>query len=250
MTQPQNLSPAEWSKVLQSDQHTDIQKVAASLQAGYEYPWVKALLDATADCHSVLDMGAGRGELAATLAKKGRDMTLLDWSEGNIGFEQGLFDAMGLKGRFQRADMTQPLPFKDGTFDAVYSCGVFEYFQDDVIRAILKEAFRIARKRVMIMVPNAWSLPYRCGKWYLERKKAWVWGGEHPFATLKPHFRSATKGPIREYSVGTRHSLDFLTMPGGPLVQKAVKKVFRLKDHPNPSFLNQGYLLITIGEKL
>ncbi len=250
MTKPENLTPSEWSKVLQSDKREDIRQVAATVSSGYNMPWVDQVLIHTGDCEEVLDLGAGRGELAATLALHGKTMSMLDWAENNVAFEKALFQELGLKGNFQQADMTKTLPYKDGQFEAVYSCGVFEYFSDDVIKSILKEAFRIARKRVIIMVPNSWSLAYRFGKWNLERKGQWVWGGEHPFSTLKPHFRAATKGKLVEFSVGTRHSLDFLTMRGGQKIQKALKGIFQIHDHSKPSRLNQGYLLITVGEKV
>ena len=235
----QNLTPDEWSKVLETEGQAQDRL----------FPWTPTLLDLTADCASTLDLGSGRGELAAAMARAGKKTTLLDWSEKNIQFSRDLFLGLELEGSFHRADMTQPLSFADGQFDAVHSCGVFEYFTDGEIVNILKEAFRVARKRVIILVPNAWSLPYRFGKWYLEQTKQWVWGGERPFSSLKPHFRAAGCGGIREFSVGTKHSLNFLTMRGGHALQSAAIVLFRLKDHPRPSFLNQGYLLITAGEK-
>ncbi len=245
-----NLTPDEWSNVLQSRDGSEAKKLAEELKTkGYKLPWVRVVLDHAEDCSKVLDMGSGRGELGATLGMEGKDITLMDWSQDNLDFSKELFHNLGLKGRFQQVDMTKALPFKDGEFDLVYSCGVFEYFTDEQIRGILKEAFRIAKKRVIILVPNAWSLPYRFGKWYLEQKKQWVWGGEHPFPTLKPHFGTATRGVIKEFSVGTKHSLDFLSMRGGKLMRRVIETVFCLKDHSKPSLLNQGYLLITIGEK-
>ncbi len=248
MTQPWNLTPEEWSKVLQTDE--EAQRAAARVRTDHTFPWTQTLLSLTRDCSSSLDMGSGRGELSAVMAKNGKKATLLEWSEKNVDFSKRLFKELGLNADFHRCDMTQPLPFEDGQFDVVYSCGVFEYFTDEQIRQILSEAFRVAKKRVIIMVPNAWSLPYRFGKWYMEAKKKWVWGGERPFASLKPYFRVVSNGRLREFSVGTHLSLDFLTMRGGSFMQKILKATFRLKDHSDPSRLNQGYLLITVGEKV
>ena len=247
MTLAQNLTPDEWSKVLESEGLA--QAVARNVTEDRTFPWTPTLIELTRDCASTLDMGSGRGELAAVMAREGKKSSLLDWSEKNIAFSKDLFKRLGLEGDFRQADMTQRLPYVDGQFDAVYSCGVFEYFTDDQIKAILKEAFRIARKRVIILVPNSWSLPYRFGKWYLEKTKQWVWGGERTFSSLKPHFLAAGCSNVNEFSVGTRHSLDFLTMRGGRAMQKAAISLFRLKNHPRPSTLNQGYLLIAAGEK-
>ena len=99
----------------------------------------------------------------------------------------------------------------------VFSCGVFEYFNASQIDAIMDEAFRVARKRVIIMVPNARAIGYRLGKWYMERTGTWEWGGEVPSHTLKTALSSAqAPSSIREFSVGGQHSVDFLApLPGG-----------------------------------
>ena len=159
-----------------------------------------------------------------------------------------MFAALGLQGRFCRTDITRPLPFESQSFDAVFSCGVFEYFNAAQVDAILAECFRVARKRVIIMVPNALSVAYRLGKWHMERTGAWAWGGEEPSRTLRGSFASAGARNIREYSVGARHSLGFLTMRGGGRVARALTRGLRLTDHPEPSWLRQGYLLVTVGD--
>ncbi len=247
MVKGQNLTPDQWSRVLESDGEAKV--VAQRLASGEPFPWAPTLVSLTQDCSSTLDMGSGRGELSAVMARTGKRTTLLDWSQTNLDFSKAMFAELGLMGEFRRADMTQPLPFGDGSFDAVFSCGVFEYFSDAQIREILKEAFRVARKRVVVLVPNARSLAYRLGKWYLERTGRWVWGGERPFGTLRPHFRAVGCLEVKEFSVGTKHSLDFLVMPGGNFTRKAAVKLMGLKDHPRPAALSQGYLLISIGEK-
>jgi ubiquinone/menaquinone biosynthesis C-methylase UbiE len=157
---------------------------------------------------------------------------------------------MNLKGKFYHADITKPLPFTSNSFDTVFSCGVFEYFTDETIRSILREAFRVSSKQVIIMVPNAASVAYRIGKWYLEKTRKWQWGGEVPSYSLKPYFRSVGSMRTFEYSVAAKLSLNFLSeIPGGKTIQKICTKVFLLQDHPFPARMRQGYLLITVGEK-
>lgn len=242
-----NLTQDQWSDVLTNEASPEA--VAKQLLKGDYLPWNNILLDRSANSDSTLDMGSGRGENSAMLARQGRRTTLLDWSQENIDYSKKLFKLMALDGEFCRADMTKALPFADNTFDLVFSCGVFEYFTGETIREIIKEAFRVSRKRVIIMVPNAFSIPYRLGMGYMKATGQWHWGGEVPSYTLKPYFQSFLNTKVTEYSVGTRHSLDFLTMPGGGMINKVCTKLLHLKDHPNPSFLRQGYLLITIAEK-
>ena len=174
----------------------------------------------------------------------------MDWSPDNLAFGRQMYDALGLSGRFCQADITRPLPLDTNSVDLVFSCGVFEYFNAAQIDAIMAEAFRVARKRVIIMVPNAWSVCYRLGKWYMERRGTWEWGGEVPSYTLVNHFRQAGAASIREFSVGVQHSVDFLApLPGGSRAVDLITRGFGLRRHGRPSPLKQGYLLVTIGEK-
>ena len=161
-----------------------------------------------------------------------------------------MYGALGYQGTFCRADITRPLPFETNSVDMVFSCGVFEYFNATQIDAIMAEAFRVARKRVIIMVPNARAIAYRIGKWYMERTGTWEWGGEVPSHTLKHHFQRAGAASIREFSVGGQHSVDFLApLPGGARAINLLTRSLRLTRHHRPSHFRQGYLLVTIGEK-
>jgi len=223
--------------------------IAGQLQAGEYLPWVDTLVQFTENSDEVLELGSGAGQNAALLALHQRNMTLLDWSQENVDFSQRLFATMGLPGRFVRHDMTRPLPFGDGSFDTVFSCGVFEYFSDEEITNILREAARIARKRIIIMAPNARSLAYRLGKWSMERRGQWRWGRERPYATLKPYFRAVGLTVIAEFSLGTKHALSFLTMRGGRRVKDMLIRLLRLRDHSRPARLGQGYLLVTVADR-
>ena len=243
-----NLTQDQWSSVLKSDENPAV--VADGLKhAGTFVPWSRLLVNETADCSTTVDLGCGRGEHSAVLAMAGRRTTLVDWSAQNLEFAGNMYRELGLTGTFTRADITKTLPFDTASIDAVFSCGVFEYFNASQIDAILSEAFRVARRRVIIMVPNASSVAYRLGKWYMEKTGTWEWGGEEPSHSLVAHFRKAGAARIREFSVGTRHSLGFLSaIKGGGRVEKLLTRSLRLTDHPEPARFNQGYLLVTIGE--
>ena len=158
-----NLTPDQWSSVLQSN--ADAVHLGERLRrSGTFVPWSQALVEETADCVSTADLGCGRGEHSAVLGRAGRQTTLIDWSHENLVFSRALYDSLGLTGQFCRADITQRLPLESNSIDAVFSCGVFEYFTATQIDAIMAEAFRVARKRVIIMVPNARAIGYRLGK--------------------------------------------------------------------------------------
>ncbi len=244
---PWNLTPKEWSNVLLKGRTPE--RIAKDVTTGELLPWTENLLQSTKDSKEILDMGCGAGQHSALLAMNGRKMTLLDISQQNLNFSSRVFKILGLDGRFLQADMTKPLPFEKDSFDTVFSIGVFEYFTDEEIRRILKEAFRVARKRVIIMVPNAFSIAYRLGYWYLRKTKRWIWGGERPFYTLKPYFYSTGHTRFFEFTVAAKHSLGFLAMPAVGLIKEIIIRALRLEDNSNPAFFRQGYLLISIGEK-
>lgn len=243
-----NLTADQWASVLGSHEHPGA--VGDGLRkSGALVPWSRVLVDETAGCETTLDLGCGRGEHSAVLARHGRRPTLVDWSAANLAFSRGLFHTLGFSAQFCRSDITQPLPFASNSIDAVFSCGVLEYFTPDQVDQVVAEAFRVARKRVVIMVPNSKSLAYRLGKWHMERTGTWVWGGEVPSHTLVPAFTRGGAAHVREYTVAARHALHFLTMRGGPRAARWLARAFNLRDHSRPARFRQGYLLVTVGEQ-
>ncbi len=244
-----NLTPEQWSAVLQSD--ADAAQVAARLrQSGAFVPWTDLLVEESTDCTTTADLACGRGEHSAVLAMAGRTTTLVDWSEQNLAFGRSLYGALGLEGNFCRADITRSLPLESDSVDLVFSCGVLEYFNADQVGAIITESFRIACRRVIMMVPNARSLGYRLGMWYMKRTGKWDWGGEVPSHSLRRHFRNAGCTSIREFSVGGKHAVEFLApLPGGARIVGALTRALNLTLNHQPTPLQQGYLLVTIGEK-
>lgn len=70
----------------------------------------------------VLDMGSGSGGPALFLAREvGCRVTGVDVDPSGLENSRGLAESSGLDGRveFRRADAREPLPFADGTFDAI-----------------------------------------------------------------------------------------------------------------------------------
>jgi hypothetical protein len=100
------------------------------------------------------------------------------------------------------------------------------------------------------MMPNALSIAYRLGYWYMKRKGQWHWGGERPLKSLKPFFKKVKDVHLIEYTVGAKHSLDFLNIPKGDILRKLISRLLRLTHHPRPSWFRQGYLLMSVGERV
>lgn len=97
---------------------------------------------------SVLDLGCGYGAYSLALASSGRRCVGCDV---NLEYLKPA-RASGLP----VVAVDTALPFADKTFDTVLLFEVVEHVPP--IEAILQEAFRVARKNVLITVPNAEDL--------------------------------------------------------------------------------------------
>ena len=93
---------------------------------------------------SVLDVGTGSGVFAEQFAAKGLQVTGLDANPDMLPAAQQFVPA----GTF-REGLAEMLPFPDGSFDLVFM-GLLLHETDD-IPAALREAFRVARKRLAIL---------------------------------------------------------------------------------------------------
>lgn len=91
----------------------------------------------------VLEVGCGIGTDAVMFAKNGAIVTAVDLTENAIKTTSKRFKRYGLKGTFLRAD-AENLPFKDESFDFVFSAGVLHHTPRT--RKALQEVKRVLKK--------------------------------------------------------------------------------------------------------
>ena len=91
---------------------------------------------------TVLELGCGTGNDAARLAGEGYTVTAVDLSGEAIAAARTRHG--GVAG-FHVADISKPLPFGDGAFDAVMSNVALHMFPDAVTRAVFAEIGRVVR---------------------------------------------------------------------------------------------------------
>jgi len=103
-------------------------------------PFLVPLAEAAA--RTILELGCGTGNDAARLAREGYSVTAIDLSPEAIKQAKARF---GSDVRFLVADMTRPLPFPDGSFDAVMSNVAMHMFPDAVTRSVFAEVGRLVR---------------------------------------------------------------------------------------------------------
>lgn len=96
------------------------------------------------DVATVLEVGCGNGAVLHEVAAR-RQVCGVDVSRAALAVA-----------RFPRAlAASSELPFRDRAFDLVMACEVIEHLPDAVLRRTLGEMARVARKYVLITVPNA-----------------------------------------------------------------------------------------------
>jgi SAM-dependent methyltransferase len=88
----------------------------------------------------LLDIGCGRGDFAEAFEAEGLTVDGVD-REATEGFPSGV--------HFTRADLTQPLPYPDNTFDVVFSKSVVEHMLDP--ERFVRENLRVLKQEGLLI---------------------------------------------------------------------------------------------------
>jgi 2-polyprenyl-6-hydroxyphenyl methylase/3-demethylubiquinone-9 3-methyltransferase len=105
----------------------------------------------------LLDWGCGAGQMTALLRGRGLDVTAYDYLPG---LEEPVVRALEHYPEVEAHLSSEPvaLPFEDGTFDAVLSCGVLEHVQDpDASLEELKRVLEPGGTLYVYKLPNKTS---------------------------------------------------------------------------------------------
>ena len=97
---------------------------------------------------AVLDVGTGTGRHALRLAARGARVTAIDFSDEMVAKARAKKGADRV--RFENHDVTERLPYPDGSFDRVLSALVLEHVPD--VEAFLRELARVTRADGRIVV--------------------------------------------------------------------------------------------------
>lgn len=249
ITTKNHLDAAGWQQLVLDKHAEDLQQIAARITSGYVDPLVATVLAETQAGWHVLETGSGWGSLSATLALRGRLVTLMDWSPDILGRGMSLLHTCSVSGLGVCADLFAPLPFVDKSFDCVWSSGVLEHFRPHEQVRILKESARISRHKVISLVPNAFSAPYRFGKWFMERTGSWEFGYEHPEYSQRRLFEFAGLRNIQETTAHAARSAWFLTtLPMGSTLRDMWTRLVYTWPEQMDKIVRQGYMLVTVGD--
>jgi len=107
----------------------------------------------------VLDLGCGRGRVAAHMARfSGAHVTGLNIDPDQIAQARSFNTEQGLSNTFQEWDQNHlPLPYEDGTFDAFYEIQALSMCKDHA--TLFREVFRILKPGAKFSLLDWVSLP-------------------------------------------------------------------------------------------
>ena len=100
---------------------------------------------------TVLEVGVGSGATTLILTKAGFDVTAVDCSTVALKKTKERFSQKGLKIKTVQAFLEE-LPFKNKSFDTIVCAHTLEHVKD--LKKSVKELKRVARKRLIIVVPE------------------------------------------------------------------------------------------------
>lgn len=238
------LCGEQWNKVLisaEEEKHT-----VEAVRFNRFTDWGRALLLETGFGETVLEIGSGTGQISLQMAQAGRRVTCLDASENSLDFVRRCAGQLGLSVETVCADAAGKLPFPDEKFECVWSSGLLEHFTADERRRLLREWARVCCGKIISLVPNASCLAYRAGKMLKERRGTWPYGLEMPVRSLREDYEAAGIRVVKEFSLGGRHALNFLSKAAPDLSRQLQAIIQTLPDREWTDW-NQGYLLMTIG---
>lgn len=189
---PYALKPSAssvWDRVWQH-QASDARDDALLVREECSHRWdlIIARLEATfggIEGLRTIELGSGRGDLSALLAQRGARVSLLDTSDTALDQARRRFERLGLTANYVHADMFAALGTDALPFDVALSSGVIEHFQGHARTRAVRAHYTCigAGGLVIISVPNAWCVPYRLWKTYLELRGWWPYGLEQPYNT-------------------------------------------------------------------
>jgi 2-polyprenyl-3-methyl-5-hydroxy-6-metoxy-1,4-benzoquinol methylase len=112
---------------------------------------------------NIIEIGSGRGEVAAVMALKGARLSLLDYSQVALDKARILFNILGISATFINADAFNIPRNLLNSFDISMSFGLAEHFDYPLRQEIVRMHFNLLKPRGIsfVAVPNKFCLPYR-----------------------------------------------------------------------------------------
>ncbi len=145
---------------------------------------------------SLLEIGCGTGHFAAALSAAGFRVAGVDPALAMLAVARERVPVACADG--------QRMPFRDGAFDGAFLVAVLEFARDPV--ALLREARRVARRRVVV-------LTLASGSWLGLRRRVSGWLGHPIFARVSFRTRARLLALAREAGAAPERTRTALFLP-------------------------------------
>ena len=229
-----------WSK------HYNIESLSSvvnSIETGNVSIWTEELEKICGEEGSCLEIGCGTGISSLWLAKNGKKVTAVDYTESSVELVKAAAQKLNIENiDVIMCDATKELPFNEKQFNYIFQAGLLEHFETEEQIRLLRNWSKYG-KYMISMIPNASSIPYRVGKQIMESRGTWQYGLEIPKHSFKEEFTRAGIAVEKEYSIGVEWAKKFL--PPKHYIRKFFYQLE--KDGYSLDTFMQGYLLVTIG---
>ncbi|MDI9393966.1 MAG: methyltransferase domain-containing protein [Euryarchaeota archaeon] len=157
---------------------------------------------------SLLEVGSGSGHLSGYLAGRGFQTTLIDFSKVALEKAKKHYEQNNITGNFINADMFDLSADLVEPHDVVWNSGVLEHFNAWEVIEVLKKMKQVTRKYVLVLVPNAMSVPYLLFRQHAMEKGDWIWGRELLRDSMKHLAEAAGLEVIEEQYIGRHFTYD------------------------------------------
>jgi SAM-dependent methyltransferase len=104
--------------------------------------WLKQYLPQSG---RLLDLGAGQGQDSRYFASLGYKVTSVDYSDEALSISRRTAANQNLDINFLKADLSQPLPFKNGSFDIIYAHLSLHYFDHQTTQRLFADIYRMLK---------------------------------------------------------------------------------------------------------
>lgn len=150
----------------------------------------------------ILEVGSGRGIDSLRMTQRGANVYCIDLAQQALQITRSISGDTLLDAHLVQAD-AEHLPFRDESFDLVFSQGLIEHLGGN--RGILQEQSRVTRRGgyVLVDVPNRYSLQTVIREVQLLLGR-WPYGKEYPYSSqsLKSMMKQAGLEPAKFYGRG------------------------------------------------
>lgn len=219
----------------------------------YRYDdYIPALIDSFASPGlRVLEIGCGLGSDSRSIARRGACLVSLDLSLNNVLLTRTGMRLLGLEGLGGVCADAERLPFKDNSFDVVYSFGVLHHTPRT--RQAIEEAYRVLKPggRCVVMLYHKgyayYLLLLRYGwKLLLRRFTSESLMSRYDSTPLSKLY---SRGEIRDLFAGFRGLKTEITTYGGIQLHPVLRFVYRLLRSCPFLMRRFGSFIIIRGEK-